>query len=87
VPERGGPAHLTARELDVLRLIALGNTNQEIAWQLGLSVRTIESQRCHIQAKTEPTTRAALVGYALDAGLLDEDRRRPPASRTAVPDP
>jgi two-component system response regulator NreC len=72
------PARLSARELDVLRLIGLGHTNQEIARQLGLSVRTIESHRASIQAKTKRTTRAELVGYALAAGLLDEVRRRAP---------
>jgi two-component system response regulator NreC len=75
-PGKGVPAPLSAREADVLRLIALGHTNQEIARALGLSVRTIESHRSRIQAKTKRTSRAALVRYALDAGLLDEDRRR-----------
>jgi two-component system response regulator NreC len=76
VPEEGGPAELSVREADVLRLLALGHTNQEIARTLGLSVRTIESHRSRIQAKTQCTSRAGLVRYALDAGLLDEDRRR-----------
>ena len=76
VADDGGDGHLTAREIDVLRLIALGNTNQEIARELGLSVRTIESHRSHIQAKIECTTRAELVRYALDDGSLDDDRRR-----------
>jgi two-component system response regulator NreC len=69
---------LSARELEVLRLVALGNTNQEIARHLGLSVRTIESHRCHILAKTDRTTRAELVAYAIDAGLLDTYRARRP---------
>ena len=45
-------AHLSARELEVLRFIALGHTNAEIAALLGLSLRTVESHRAHIQAKT-----------------------------------
>ena len=61
---------LTDREVDVLRLIALGNTNQEIADQLYLSVRTVESHRAHIQRKLHRTTRAELVRYALDRGLV-----------------
>jgi|SRR5215207_5645923 len=68
---------LTERELEVLRLIALGNTNSEIAEALCLSVRTVESHRGHIQAKTGRSTRAELVAYALEAGLLDEYRHPP----------
>jgi two-component system response regulator NreC len=66
----GPPDDLTDREVDVLRLIALGNTNQEIADQLYLSVRTVESHRAHIQRKLGRTTRAELVRYALDRGLV-----------------
>ena len=66
----GPPDDLTEREVDVLRLIALGNTNQEIADQLYLSVRTVESHRAHIQRKLHRTTRAELVRYALDQGLV-----------------
>jgi two-component system response regulator NreC len=62
----------------VLRLIALGNTNAEIGAQLYLSVRTVESHRAHIQQKLRRTSRAELVRYALDHGLLDDDRRPPP---------
>jgi two-component system response regulator NreC len=81
-PERVGvPDQLTDRELDVLRLIALGNTNTEIAAALCLSVRTVESHRGHVQAKTGRSTRAELVSYALEAGLLDEYLHRP-AERT-----
>jgi two-component system, NarL family, response regulator NreC len=74
VKEAGATGRLSPRERDVLRLIALGHTNQEIARHLGLSVRTIESHRASIQAKTERTTRAELVAYALSAGLLDDVR-------------
>jgi two-component system, NarL family, response regulator NreC len=66
----GPPDDLTEREVGVLRLIALGNTNQEIAEQLFLSVRTVESHRAHIQRKLGRTTRAELVRYALDRGLV-----------------
>jgi two-component system response regulator NreC len=71
-------AHLSDRELDVLRLIALGHTNAEIAGLLGLSLRTVESHRAHIQAKTQRSTRAQLVDLALRAGLLDSERRGKP---------
>jgi two-component system, NarL family, response regulator NreC len=66
---------LSDRELEVLRLIALGHTNAEVAVLLRLSLRTVESHRAHIQAKTQRTTRAELVDLALRAGLLDRDRR------------
>ena len=62
---------LSERELDVLRLIALGHTNAEIGEQLFLSMRTVETHRSHIQHKLRRTTRAELVRYALDHGLMD----------------
>jgi two-component system response regulator NreC len=65
------PDNLSPREVEVLKLIALGHTNAEIASSLFLSVRTVESHRAHIQQKVGLTTRAELVGYARDRGLLD----------------
>jgi two-component system response regulator NreC len=64
------PGGLSAREAEVLKLIALGHTNTEIAAQLYLSVRTIETHRAHIQSKLRLSSRAELVHYALDHGLL-----------------
>ncbi len=55
----------------MLRLIALGHTNNEIADQLYLSVRTVESHRAHIQQKLRRSTRSELVRYALERGLLE----------------
>jgi two-component system response regulator NreC len=66
----GPPDDLSTREIEVLRLIALGHTNAEIASRLYLSVRTVESHRAHIQQKTRRTTRADLVAYARDHRLL-----------------
>jgi two-component system response regulator NreC len=67
-----GPlADLSDRELEVLRLIALGHTNNEIAQQLFLSVRTVETHRAHIQQKLGRSTRAELVRYALDNDLIE----------------
>lgn len=63
------PDSLSKREVQVLRLIASGHTNSEIAAQLFLSVRTVESHRAHIQRKTGRTSRAALVSYASEHGL------------------
>jgi two-component system, NarL family, response regulator NreC len=65
------PDGLSPRELEVLRLIALGHTNAEIAGALTLSVRTVESHRAHIHQKVLLKSRADLVAYARDHGLLD----------------
>ncbi|HWT24483.1 MAG TPA: response regulator transcription factor [Solirubrobacteraceae bacterium] len=67
----GPPDDLTEREVEILKLIALGHTNAEIGKQLYLSVRTVESHRAHIQQKIRRTTRAELVRYALDHSLID----------------
>lgn len=67
---KGPPDGLSAREVEVLGLLAAGHTNAEIASQLFLSVRTIESHRAHIQQKTQRNSRAELVSYARDHGLL-----------------
>jgi two-component system response regulator NreC len=66
------PDDLTERETGVLRLVALGHTNAEIAGQLYLSIRTVESHRARIGQKLRLSTRAELVRYALDRGLLDD---------------
>jgi two-component system response regulator NreC len=62
---------LTERERQILRLIALGYTNQEIAGQLFLSVRTIEAHRRHILDKLRLSTRADLVRYALERRIVE----------------
>ena len=62
---------LSDREREVLRLLALGHTNQEIARSLYISVRTAETHRAHIMQKLRLATRADLVRYALDRGLLE----------------
>ncbi len=67
----GPPDDLSERELEVLRMIALGHTNSEIASTLYLSVRTVESHRAHIQQKTRRSTRAELVRYALEHQLVE----------------
>jgi two-component system, NarL family, response regulator NreC len=66
----GEADELTGRETEILRLIALGHTNADIAGQLFLSVRTVESHRAHIQRKLQRRSRAELVRYALDQGLI-----------------
>jgi two-component system response regulator NreC len=64
---------LSDREREVLRLLALGHTNQEIAGKLYISVRTAESHRAHVMQKLRLATRAELVRYALSRGLLTDD--------------
>ena len=70
VDERDGD-ELSERERDVLRLIALGHTNAEIAERLYISIRTVESHRAHIQQKLRVSSRAELVRYALGHGLVE----------------
>jgi two-component system response regulator NreC len=72
-PAPDGPLDdLSPREVEVLRLVALGHTNTEIGQQLFLSVRTVETHRAHVQQKLGRSTRAELVRYALERGLLQE---------------
>jgi DNA-binding NarL/FixJ family response regulator len=63
---------LSDREREVLRLLALGHTNQELAAMLYISVRTAETHRAHIMQKLDLTSRADLVRYALDNGLIEK---------------
>jgi len=60
-------------EREVLRLLALGHTNQEIAKQLYISVRTAETHRAHIMRKLQLSTRAELVRYAIEHGQLEPE--------------
>lgn len=70
--EEGGAerAVLSPRESEVLRLMALGHTNREIAERLGLSVRTVETHRAHVQQKLGLSSRSELTRYALENGLI-----------------
>ena len=63
---------LSEREREVMRLLALGHTNQEIAKMLFISVRTAETHRSHIMQKLRLSSRAELVRHAIEQGLLDE---------------
>jgi two-component system response regulator NreC len=67
----GLPDNLTEREVEVLRLVAMGHTNAEISQKLFLSVRTVESHRSNIQQKAGTATRAELVAYAREHGLTE----------------
>jgi two-component system response regulator NreC len=70
-PANARPGDLSEREAEILRLIALGYTNPEIALQLFLSVRTIEAHRSHIHQKLNLATRAELVRFALENRLVE----------------
>ena len=74
--KRAAEDPLSEREREVLRLLALGHTNQEIAKMLYISVRTAETHRAHIMQKLSLRSRADLVRYALANGLLEETERR-----------
>lgn len=63
---------LSERERQVLRLVALGFTNSQIAERACLSVKTVEGYRSRVMEKLALKNRAALVRYALNKGLLDE---------------
>lgn len=70
-PPPGPPDGLSEREVEVLRMIALGHTNAEIAEALYLSVRTVETHRAHIQQKLRLSSRSELVRYALEHRLIE----------------
>jgi two-component system response regulator NreC len=71
-PPPGPLDGLSAREVEVLRMIALGHTNAEIAERLYLSVRTVETHRAHIQQKLRLGSRSELVRYALEHDLISD---------------
>jgi two-component system response regulator NreC len=70
-PDEGPPDELTPREVEILSLLAQGFMNPEIADQLVLSVRTVETHRSNIQRKTGVGSRAELIAYAIEHGLVE----------------
>ncbi len=68
----GPPGGLTPREIDVLRLVAAGHTNPEIANKLVISIRTVETHRAAIHRKLNTASRAEVVAFARDHGLTEE---------------
>ena len=70
---RGGPAGLTAREVDVLRLLAYGYSNKKIARRLVISPKTVGNHVEHIYAKIDASTRAGASLFAVQHGLLPEE--------------
>lgn len=77
VNPNGSPAldPLSEREREVVQLLALGHTNQEIAQRLFISVRTVDTHRAHLMQKLELDTRAELVMFALANGVIGPDSR------------
>ena len=69
-PPPGPPDGLSEREVEILKRLALGKTNSQVAEELYLSVRTVETHRSHIQQKLGLADRAELVRYALDRNLV-----------------
>jgi len=72
VVPNGSPAlePLSDRERDIMHLLALGYTNQEIGKQLFISVRTVDTHRAHVMRKLQLDTRAELVMFALANGVI-----------------
>lgn len=71
--EAASSVELSERERAVLRLVALGNTNQDIAAQLSLSVKTVETYRARGMEKLKLSSRAALVRYAIQEGWMSSE--------------
>jgi two-component system response regulator NreC len=76
-PGGGLQGRLSPKEEEVLRMVALGHTNSEVARAIGVSLRTVETHRARILQKLGRPTRAQLVRYAHDAGLFDLETRVP----------
>ena len=64
---------LTAREIEILRLIARGHTNRQIATSMNISVRTVETHRSNVMDKLDLRSRVDLVRYAVEHGLVNLD--------------
>lgn len=67
---KSGSDRLTERQKEILRLIALGNSTKEVAFQLGVSIKTVETHRVHIMNRLEIRDVASLVRYAIRSGLV-----------------
>ncbi len=70
LPQHGQTAPLSQRERQVLELVAHGHTNKQIATQLHLSVKSVETYRARVMEKLNLRSRVELVRYALERGLL-----------------
>jgi DNA-binding NarL/FixJ family response regulator len=70
IADEAFPDSLTAREVDVLKLVAAGLTNREIAQRLGLSSRTVDAHLRSVFAKIGVGSRSAATRYAVEHGLV-----------------
>lgn len=71
--QKSGSAALSAREIEIVRLITQGKTNDEIAAELSLSPRTVHSHIASAFKKVDATNRTQLAVYALTNGLIPDD--------------
>jgi len=76
-PGEAATAQLTARELEVMRRVAEGFTNSQIAEELRLGVKSVETYRSRVMEKLGLTSRAGLVRFALDCGVLRPGTQAP----------
>lgn len=79
--QRRPPKDLSRREREVLRLLAQGHSNQQIADHLGVSVKTVETHRTRLREKLGLKGRAELYRFAAESGILDTDPVGPPEGR------
>lgn len=68
---KAGGIHLTARESEVLQLVAEGSANKQVAARLGISIKTVEKHREHLMAKLDIHDTAGLTRYAIAAGVIE----------------
>jgi DNA-binding NarL/FixJ family response regulator len=71
----GGLGSLSPRQLEILRMVAEGQSTKQIAFALEISVKTVETHRAHIMDRLEIRDVAGLVVFAVRSGLIDIDRR------------
>jgi len=69
-PSRTGGAGLTPREIEIIQLLAEGRSNKQMAQELGLSVRTVESHRLHVMRKLHVRSLVQLLYYAMDHSIV-----------------
>lgn len=73
VPSREAPKNLSRREVEVLRLLAQGHSNQQVAGLIKVSVKTVETYRTRLSEKLGLKGRAELYRFAVESGILDSD--------------
>jgi DNA-binding CsgD family transcriptional regulator len=84
-PLKGGSDDLTPREIEVLRLMTLGRTNQEIADQLVISLNTVTNHVKNILGKTGSSNRTEAANYAHRRGIISQQSRKSTLSRIPTP--